>query len=85
MPFNFAKNTATAGESCTVEDALPLLEFLIANRGAKVDLGPCANLHTAVRQVLLAARPKIAALPQEAFLARWLSQALAPPVKKGTK
>ena len=85
MPFDFAKTTATAGETCTVEDALPLLEFLIANRGAKVDLGPCTNLHTAVLQVLLAARPKITALPQEPFLARWLSQALPPPVKKGAK
>ena len=85
MPFNFAKNTATAGESCTVEDALPLLEFLIANRGAKVDLGPCANLHTAVLQVLLAAKPKIIALPREAFLLRWLTQALPLPVKKAAK
>lgn len=85
MPFNFTKSTAVAGESCTVEDALPLLEFLIANRGAKVDLGPCTNLHTAVLQVLLAAQPKIAALPQEAFLARRLSQILPPPAKKGGK
>jgi len=85
MPFNFAKSTATAEESCTVEDALPLLEFLISNRGAKVDLGPCANLHTAVLQVLLAVKPKIVALPREAFLLRWLSQALPPPVRKGAK
>lgn len=85
MPFDFTKNTATAGESCTVEDALPLLEFLIANRSAKVDLGPCTNLHTAVLQVLLAAKPKITALPQDAFLARWMAQVLPPPVRKGAK
>jgi len=85
MPFQFAKNTVTAGESCTVEDALPLLEFLQSHRGAKVDLGPCTHLHTAVLQVLLAAKPKIAGLPKEAFLARWLAQALGPPVRKTAK
>ncbi|MCF8483256.1 MAG: hypothetical protein K9H25_22765 [Rhodospirillum sp.] len=85
MPFTFAKSTATADESCTVEDALSLLEFLLANPGAKVDLGPCATLHTAVLQVLLAVKPKIIALPREAFLRRWLSPALAPPVKRGSK
>jgi len=85
MPFQFAKNMVTAEESCTVEDALPLLEFLQSHRGAKVDLGPCTHLHTAVLQVLLAAKPKITALPREAFLARWLSQTLGPPGRKAGK
>ena len=85
MAFTFTKNTATADGTCTVEDALPLLEFLQSHRAAKVDLGSCTQLHTAVLQVLLAVRPKIAALPREAFLARWLAPAFAPPGKKATK
>jgi hypothetical protein len=85
MPFQFTKNTATAGDSCTVEDAMPLLEYLMSHRTARVDLGQCANLHTAVLQVLLAAKPKIIALPHEAFLARWLSQILGSPEMKASK
>ena len=85
MPFKFAKNTATAEESCTVEDAMPLLEFLTSHRAARVDLSACANLHTAVLQVLLAAKPKIAAPSREAFLSRWLSQPLGAPAKKTSK
>lgn len=85
MAFTFTKNTATAEGACAVEDALPLLEFLQAHRAAKVDLGPCTQLHTAVLQVLLAVRPKIAALPQEAFLARWLAPMFAPPAKEASK
>ena len=81
MPFKFAKTTVTAEESCTVEDALPLLEFLQAHRGARVDLGACTHLHTAVLQVLLAARPKITTFPREAFLARWLLPALEPATR----
>ena len=85
MAFTFTKNTATADGACTVEDALPLLEFFQVHRAAKVDLGPCTQMHTAVLQVLLAVRPKIAVLPREAFLARWLVPLFAQPGKKATK
>jgi hypothetical protein len=85
MTFTFTKSTATADGACTVEDALPLLEFLQGHRTAKVDLGPCTQLHTAVLQVLLAVRPKITALPQEVFLARWLSPVFALPEKRASK
>lgn len=76
MPLNFAGDTAVADGACLVEDALGLLEFLQADGGAKVDLGSCTHVHTAVLQVLFAARPEIVALPREAFLARWLPRAL---------
>jgi hypothetical protein len=76
MPLNFTRDTVTADGAAIVEDALTLLEFLQSHANAKVDLGACTHLHTAVLQVLLAARPEIVALPREAFLARWLAQAL---------
>jgi hypothetical protein len=78
MPLNFTEDTVTADGAAIVEDALTLLEFLQSHANAKVDLGSCTHLHTAVLQVLLAATPEIVALPREAFLARWLSQALSP-------
>jgi hypothetical protein len=79
MPLNFTDDAATADGASTVEDALPLLEYLQAHVDATVDLGPCTHLHTAVLQVLMAARPRIIAMPGEAFLARWLPAALQQP------
>ena len=72
MPLNFANDTVTADAVPTVEDALPLLEYLQSQAGARVDLGACTHLHTAVLQVLMAARPTMVTLPRDAFLARWL-------------
>ncbi len=77
MALSFAEDLATADGACVVEDALTLLEFLQSHGNAKVDLGSCTHLHTAVLQVLLATKPKIMALPQEGFLARWLPNCLS--------
>jgi len=85
MPFSFVKNTVTAGESCSVEDALPLLEFLQSHPRARINLGPCTQLHTAVLQVLLAVQPQITQFPQDEPLAGWLTQALRLPAKKAAK
>jgi hypothetical protein len=79
MPLDFVGETAVCDGDTVVEDALPLLEFLQSQGSAKVDLGSCTHLHTAVLQVLLAGRPEIIALPQEAFLARWLPAILGQP------
>jgi hypothetical protein len=78
MPLRFAKNTVVFEEVCAVEEALPLLEFLQAHPTARVNLRACTHMHTAILQVLMALAPKVAALPTEAFLQRWLAPALAP-------
>ncbi|PKU26612.1 hypothetical protein [Telmatospirillum siberiense] len=85
MPFTFTKNTVTAKETCTVEDALPLLEFLQSHPHAKINLGPCDHLHTAILQVLLAARPQITQMPGDPPLAHWLTQTLGSPARKTAK
>jgi hypothetical protein len=41
-----------------------------------VGLKACTHLHSAPLQVLLALRPKIGALPEEPFLARWVAPLL---------
>lgn len=76
MPVRFGKNTVTVEGVCAVEDALPLLEYLQAHPQAKVALRACTALHTAALMVLLAVRPKITSLPEEAFLRRWIGPAL---------
>lgn len=78
MPIRFKKNAVLCEQSCTVEEALPLLEFLQAHPAARVDLRACTHMHTAVLQVLMALGPKLAALPTEIFLQRWLTPLLVP-------
>jgi hypothetical protein len=77
MPVRFGKNSVTLEGACTVEEALPLLEYLQGHASAKVSLRACTALHSAVLLVLLAARPKIGALPDEPFLRRWIGPALS--------
>jgi hypothetical protein len=61
---------------CRVEDAEALLGALQAGPGRSVDLSRCAALHTAVFQVLQAARPKLDGMPTDPGLRRWLMPAL---------
>jgi len=77
MPLVFNEQTVSFEDVCTVEDALPLFEFLNTGEAAEIDLSACTYLHTALLQLLLAARPKVAALPVDRSLARWAAQLLA--------
>lgn len=85
MPMRFGKTTVVFEEGCTVEEALPLLEFLQAHPNSRVNLRTCTHMHTAVLQVLMAVAPKVAALPEEDFLRRWLTPLLMPLLVKGGK
>jgi hypothetical protein len=64
-------------EVCTVEDALPLLEFLRNNNKPEVDLSACTWLHTALLQLLLTGSPRLTAPPVDPALARWVAPLLA--------
>jgi hypothetical protein len=62
---------------CPVEDAEPLLQLLQQSPAARLDWGDCTHLHTAVLQVVLAARPKIVTPCGDAWIAQWIgSQSL---------
>lgn len=76
MPFEAKKNLLVASELVGVEDAELLLDWLIAHPRGRLDLGACTHLHAANLQVLMAAKPKIAAWPRHQTLADWLQAAL---------
>jgi len=61
---------------CTVEDALPLLDFLKSGQTHEVDLSACTHLHTALLQLLLAACPTLACPPADPILMRWVAPLL---------
>lgn len=76
MPFTTQDNRLSAEQLLSVEDAEPLLEWLLNHPRGKLDLSACEHLHAASLQVLMAARAKIAAWPRSQMLADWLSATL---------
>jgi len=80
MSIEYIKKIARLTEFVSVEEAEGLLEWLQANPKGKVDLAACTHLHAANLQVLMAARPNIAAWPENTDLASWLRSALEPSI-----
>jgi hypothetical protein len=56
---------------CPVEDAEPLLQMLQGNPHPTLDWTSCSYLHTAVLQVVQAARPGLIGPCADPWVARW--------------
>ncbi|HEX5460208.1 MAG TPA: hypothetical protein VFX20_09570 [Steroidobacteraceae bacterium] len=65
--------------ACPAADAEPLLQLLLATPGATIDWRACEGAHTAVVQVLMAARPRLLGPPADARLEEWLAPVIARP------
>jgi hypothetical protein len=65
--------------TCAGTDAEPLLQLLLATPEATVDWRDCQGAHTAVVQVLLAAKPRLLGPAADARLQEWAAPAIAPP------
>lgn len=76
MPVTYEKSLARFAEVCTVEEAMEVQEWLGRHKAPRIDLSACTHLHTAVLQVLMAARPQLAAAPEDPFLRRWVAPLL---------
>lgn len=63
MPIEFKKTVAVFGADCTIEDAEALLEWLLEHPKGKLNLKKCTQCHTAVVQVMMAAKPALTAQP----------------------
>ncbi len=59
--------------TCGADDAEPLLQLLQATSQARVDWARCDHLHTAVLQVILAARPLLVGPCGDAWVRQWVS------------
>ncbi|RYG30378.1 MAG: hypothetical protein EON93_14940 [Burkholderiales bacterium] len=55
----------------TLEEAEPVLRWLVDHPAGRVDWRACTGCHTAVLQVLMAVRPPMSGPVANAFLARW--------------
>jgi hypothetical protein len=83
MAVVFTTTRARFEDVCTVEEALPLLEFLRSGDDVEVDLSACTYLHTALIQLLLTARPRMTGSPADPALARWVAPLLTGPNIEG--
>jgi hypothetical protein len=62
---------------CSSDEGEILLQHLLTNPNIMVDWRGCEAAHTAVIQVLMAARSKVLGPPAAALLEKWVQPALA--------
>ena len=62
---------------CPVEDAETLVRMLTGTPFATIDWRDCDHAHTALIQILLAARPRILGPAKTHFLRTWIEPVLA--------
>lgn len=78
MGIFYADKSAGLIGIVTVDDAEELMAWLQAHPHGMLDLAECTHLHAACLQVLMAARPTIAAWPDDAAFAAWLRNVFQP-------
>ncbi|MCG7371696.1 hypothetical protein MHL40_03260 [Pseudomonas luteola] len=76
MSITFKKSVAVLADQVTVEEAETLLEWLVKNPAAKVNLGDLEHLHTADLQVFMALKPNVSVWPKNTDIKVWLEAAL---------
>lgn len=68
--------------ACSSEEGEILLQHLLATPNMIVDWRGCEAAHTAVIQVLMAARPELLGPPASVGLQEWVQPALAATMRK---
>lgn len=66
--------------SCTAEEAEPLLQMLQDAPRPMLDWTTCSHVHTAVLQVVLAARPALIGPCGDPWVARWVQGVTMTPL-----
>ena len=76
MTVTLTDSTVVLSGDCPLEDAEILVQRLIENGGAGVDWTQCEHAHTAVIQVLMAAKRPLKGPPSGEFLKTQIDPAL---------
>ncbi|MBP2315638.1 hypothetical protein [Azospirillum soli] len=76
MPIRFEDDMAVFEGACAVDEAMELAGWLEGRERVRVDLGRCTALHTALLQLLMAARAAVVVEPEDAFLKTWVAPRL---------
>ncbi|HZV60939.1 MAG TPA: STAS domain-containing protein [Methylophilaceae bacterium] len=72
MPIEYKPDVARLVGKCTIDETSAFYEWLQKYPQGKVDLSDCEYLHMSLLQLLMAAKPAIAANPNNPFLQHWL-------------
>jgi hypothetical protein len=73
MPIQYRDTMAVFEGRCDPEEADGLLDWLRCTAEPTADLGACQDLHTALAQLLLAARVRLTSPPTDNLLADCLA------------
>lgn len=79
MTMEMNGGVLVCADTLSVDDAEALQQYLLGASDAMppgADLAACTHVHSACLQVLMAARPPVAAWPRDPALALWLQAAL---------
>ncbi|TNC83989.1 hypothetical protein [Thalassolituus sp.] len=76
MPIVYSEKEASLQEVVTIQEVDDLLEWLLANTDASIDLAECRHLHLAALQTLASARRKVSAWPQDEAFKGWIKPLL---------
>jgi len=79
-----ADGTIELEGACSIEDAELLQQRLLGNPLSRVDWRACRAAHTAVIQVLLAARPSLLGPPAGTFLRTHVEPLLLPSARQAS-
>lgn len=77
MPIEYKKSVAILEKNCDIDEAEPLLAYLLDNPKSKINLKKVQNIHTSVLQVLRCLKPKISAKPEDESIKQWLLPLIA--------
>jgi len=75
MPIQYEEGIVRFVDHCAIEEAVELAERLAVEPMPELDLSECGVMHSALFQLIAAARPKISGWPQEAHLTHLLRKA----------
>ncbi len=87
MPIQYPEeggSRAVFAGLCVTEEGDALLDWLRRTSDAEADLTDCTDLHTALVQLLMAARVRLVAPPADRLLAAFLGAAMPPPALRET-
>lgn len=76
MPIDYEEDQALFRGVASIEEAEDLLQWLRGKPTASVDFRACTHLHPVNLQVLMAAKNRVTAWPDDPNLRVWLQAAL---------
>ncbi len=76
MAITYKKNVAVLEDVCEIEEAEPLLDWLLQHPKGKLNLKRLSHPHSAVMQLMMAFRPMISIWPQDEEMFTWLEPSL---------